>query len=251
MRNRWATLVIVASIVSGWSSDGCSQPTGSVEEHVRVLVPLSEEPRPTVVWASGCSGFFHPRTPWHYVERSQTLLAAGYAIAYVDYVAALGLESACAGEATLLDIATVLIAAVESLEGRSGIDTESVVLLGSSLGGGGVLAALSQDIGATANINGVLSIYPACAGLSPWRSAIPVWIWYAGGDLIQPPSQCRPAIDGSQGQISERTFPGVHHGFDSRGLPQELEPGQPALAYDVEAAEALWQDIELVLLSLR
>lgn len=251
MRNRWPTFVALAATALSWPISGFCQPSGGVQDHVRVLVPPSAEPRPIVVWASGCSGFFHPRAPWHYVERSQSLLAAGYAIAYVDYVAALGLESACAGEASLSDIAAILMAAVEDLKGHSGIDPERIILLGSSLGGGGVLATLSQGIEGTAGIQGVLSLYPACEGLASWASVAPVWIWYAGGDLIQPPSRCRPAVDGSEGQISERTFPGVHHGFDTLGLPQELEPGQPALAYDAEAAEALWQDIKSILVSLR
>jgi dienelactone hydrolase len=251
MRNRWPTLATVAVAAISWSSSGFCQPRGSVDDHVRLLVPPSAEPMPVVVWASGCSGFFHPRAPWHYVERSESLLAAGYAIAYVDYVAALGFESACAGEASLSDIGAILMAAVEGLKNHSGIDSDRIVLLGSSLGGGGVLATLSQGIEAKASIQGVFSLYPACEGLASWASVAPVWIWYAGGDLIQPPIRCRPAVDGSEGQITERSFPGVHHGFDTRGLPRELEPGQPALAYDAEAAEVLWRDIESILVSLR
>lgn len=251
MSRLWARLIICTAIGLIWSPNGYSQSDGSVKEHLRILSPPSVEPRPIVVWASGCSGFFHPRAPWHNVERTQSILAAGYAIAYVDYVAAFGVESACAGELSLSEIASVLIEAVTSLGERDEIDPEHVVLLGSSLGGGGVLATLAETNPVMNSVKGVLSIYPACEGLVPWDSPAPVWVWFAGGDLIQPPSQCRNALDSSEGIINERVFADVHHGFDTRGLPTELKPGEAALAYDPAAADALWRDIETVLEALR
>ena len=98
---------------------------------------------------------------------------------------------------------------------------------------------------------GVLSLYPECEGLPSWTVEVPVWIWFAGGDQITPPSRCRTVLDQARRPPTEYTYPEVEHAFDMRGLPTELEPGQPAIAYDRPAADDVWASIETVLRGLR
>jgi dienelactone hydrolase len=98
---------------------------------------------------------------------------------------------------------------------------------------------------------GVLALYPECQGLPTWSLEVPVWIWFAGGDQITPPSRCRPMFDEAPRRPTEHVYPGVEHAFDMRGLPTELEPGQAAIAYDRVAADDLWANIETVLRMIR
>ena len=128
--------------------------------------PPAAEPTPVVLWASECSGFFHSRAPWHFLERAQHLVSARYAVAYIDYVSAAGLETACAGELALAEIGQIMMDAIGVLNSSPKLDTGRVVLLGSSLGAGGVLASLSVPKMASRCPIAVLALYPACAGLS-------------------------------------------------------------------------------------
>lgn len=247
------TKILALSLAYGllWPLQASSQLRESVPDHIRLLVPPSEEPLPVVLWASGCSGFFHPRAPWHYLERTQHVLSAGYAIAYVDYVSAAGYDAACGGELTLAEIARILVDAVQVLEEVPAIDPSRIVLLGSSLGAGGVLAALSVPAIASHQPVAVLALYPACEGLRTWDLDVPVWVWFAGGDQITPPSRCRAVLDETANPPTEHTYPNAEHGFDTRGLPTELEAGQAALAFDPAAADDVWARIEGVLNQVR
>jgi len=236
-----------AGILSGALSPSLgSTSAASVSSHLQLLVPPSEHPLPVVIWASGGSGFFHPRGPWHYVERSQHILSVGYAIAYVDYVTAAG-----AGEMSTRDIGGYLVAAIRLVESDKRLDPSRIVLLGSSRGGGGVLAALSAKEIKARPPKAALSIYPLCTGVEPWDLDVPVWAWFGGADQITPADHCSQALGNARRKVTTFTFPGAHHGFDMRGLPTELEPGKPALAFNVAAAAELWAQIADVLRSLR
>lgn len=223
----------------------------SLPKHIRLLIPPAENPLPLVVWASGCSGFFHPRAPWHFLERSQHIISAGYAIAFVDYVSAAGLKSACAGEMSIEQVGKYLVEAIRSLKGHPELDLKRIVLLGGSLGGGGVLSALSVKGIEMQMPIAALSIYPACIGLKSWNLEVPVWVWFAGGDRITPLSKCQPAIKNAGGTVNTHTFPDVQHAFDMKGLPTKLEPEQAAIAYNDEAATQLWERVNDVLKTIR
>ena len=96
----------------------------------------------------------------------------------------------------------------------------------------------------------VLTLYPECKGLPAWSVDAPVWTWFAGGDQITPPSRCRRVFDQAPRPPTEHIYPEVQHAFDMRGLPSTLEPEQLLIAYDRNAAEDVWQRIEVVLRGL-
>ena len=158
------TLLVGLLCVLGSPTLGVAQ---ELPDHIRLIHPPASEPLPVVAWASGCSGFFHPRAPWHFVERAQHLLSEGYAVAYVDYLAASGHEAACGGELGLPEVGRVLSDAVRILAARPEIDSSHIVLLGGSLGGGGVLAALSDSEGESPMPAAALVLYPTCTGGTP------------------------------------------------------------------------------------
>ena len=218
--------------------------------HIRVLAPAANGPLPVVIWASGCSGFFHPRAPWHFVERAQKILKEGYAVAFVDYLSTEHLSSACQGEMSLDQIGTVLIEAASALESVPDLDTGRLVYLGGSLGGGGVLAALSHPAFGDHEPMGVIALYPSCVGLGTWDVETPVRLYFAAEDQITPPDGCAEVLNGSSESI-QHTYADAHHGFDMRGLPTELATGQAAIAYHHAAAEDVWDRIAEVLRALR
>ena len=240
-RNRyvWAALTILVCGPTAVSAQTRSGLTGNL----KAIVPEGAGPFPAVLWVSGCSGFFHPRAPWHYIERSEALIQRGFAVFFVDYVRAHGVETACLGVMSNSDVATYVAAAVDSVSARADVKDGSVVLLGASLGGGGVLEALVK---ASADMEAVTAsavvLYPSCGGLQPWQSRIPVLMLLAGSDQITPPSECRRVVDRLEGaaSVEVHSYPDAHHGFDVQDLPTELEEGLPALAFDPEAAADAW-----------
>jgi hypothetical protein len=52
---------------------------------------------------------------------------------------------------------------------------------------------------------------------------------------------------GTQHTLTVLTYPDAHHGFDMEGLPVQLVPGLPALAYDAASAAAAWDTIDRIL----
>lgn len=212
--------------------------------HYRIYRPNSEGPFATVLFVAGCSGFEHPRAPMHYHAVAERFRAAGRAVVFADYVKARGLAEACRGVLSPTEVGSYVVAAVAHLRTQSFVGSR-LDIVGWSLGGGGVLAALASYPEMGRNVRAAVALYPDCSGLKGWQAPVPTLVIFAGKDLVQPPARChlitQAVTPGARVQL--RTFPEAHHGFDMQGLPSVPLPGLPALAYDAAAASAAWVEI--------
>jgi dienelactone hydrolase/quercetin dioxygenase-like cupin family protein len=214
--------------------------------HYRIYRPDGAGPFPTALFVSGCSGFEHPRAPLHYAQMAQRFTARGHAVVFADYVRARGLTEACNGVLSPADVGRYVLAAIDHLRGDPLVDRANLDIVGWSLGGGGVMAALSTITETQrAQVRSVVALYPDCSGLQPWSATVPTMLVFAGKDIVQPPLRCHriTAASSPTARVEMRSFPDAQHGFDMQGLPVIVVPGLPALAYDAGAANAAWVEI--------
>ena len=132
MNLRWHQCLLGLVFMAVGSGPLSAQQESPLPEYIRLLGKPSSGSAPVVIWASGGSGFFHPRAPWHFVERSEHILSSGYAIAFVDYLAAAGRTDATGGVMSITEVARYLAQAVEALRAIPQLDSDRFVLLRSS-----------------------------------------------------------------------------------------------------------------------
>jgi dienelactone hydrolase len=213
----------------------------------RVTRPPVERPSPAVLLVPGCSGFAsHPS----YVQQAEHLVDDGYVVVHVDYLAAHAIANACPGpentkgeSITVQEIAEYLLAAAADLRGESYVEANRIFAVGSSLGGGGVLATLSMTEARPFPLAAVAALYPLCRGVPTWERSIPVLLLLAGLDTITPPEICQELIAGVSAPtaVTIRTFPHAHHAFDAIELPVMTQPvNGPTVGYDPDAAIEAW-----------
>lgn len=223
-------------------SSGLARHQAALAPHYRIMRPEGAGPFPTVLFISGCSGFAHPRAPFHYDRIAERFLSEGRAVVFADYVRAHGKADACRGVLSPRAVRDYVLASIAHLRSQSFVDRSTLDIIGWSLGGGGVLAALAAfDEDAERHVRRAVALYPDCTGVERWRAAVPTLVMLAGLDVVQPPASCHRSFPSAR--VTVRTFPRAHHGFDMTGLPTVLEPGLPALAYDEASATAAWLEI--------
>lgn len=264
MRRVLAVLILVASwsCARGQRNGNPSASAATAElnrlhvaltPYYRVFLPVGTGRFPTVLFVSGCSGFEHPRAPEHYLQIAEQLRKQGRAVVFVDYVRAAGLSETCRGIMSPRQVGQYLLAAIAHIRALPFVDQREIDVIGWSLGGGGVLAALAalpNVSGATESgpgtIRAAVALYPDCSELVPWRGAVPTLLILAAKDAIQPPERCErvAALVQPADRIEVRVYAGAHHGFDMAGLPAEPVPGMPVLAFDSKSATAAWARIE-------
>lgn len=215
----------------------------SLAPYYTVFRPPGRGPFPTLVLVSGCSGFEHPRAPTHYLRFVERFRSEGWAVIFADYVRARGVREACRGVMNPQEVGLYVLAALADVRELPFVDPASVNVIGWSLGGGGVLAALEMLPPGKRQLRSAVALYPDCSDLRPWRAAIPAFVVLAANDTIQPPERCQHLFALEAADTEVRVYSNSHHGFDMSELPTRITPTLPPLAYNEATAAAAWSDI--------
>jgi dienelactone hydrolase len=181
------------------------------------------------------------------VKTAGALVARGYAVAFVDYQSARGLQTACRGEVSPGDVARDIRAAASHLRAQPHVAPDALGLVGWSLGGAGVLTHLAAEPTQPQTFQAAAAFYPPCAPLRTVTSRVPLLLILAGRDEIAPPAACQDLVRRGQGQpIEVRVYPDAYHSFDA----SDLAPSQPArsfpgrtVGYHAEAAQRAWHEV--------
>jgi dienelactone hydrolase len=193
----------------------------------------------------GCSGFDDGRFAEQYGAHSTRLLRAGFAVLRVDYLKARSVREACAARDAGTwepQIADDIHQLARILPDDLNADQSRLYAIGWSMGGGGVLQALSLP----ASLRGAVALYPSCRAVRPWNNRIPTLLILAALDTIQPAASCESLVltIGSPPSIAVRRFERAHHGFDIVRTPVVLEPRETAIVgANPDAATQAWADI--------
>ena len=114
----------------------------ALEPYFRMYRPDGSGPIPAVLFVSGCLGFGPTTAPRSYTSLAEDWKAKGYAVVFVDYLAARGTDR-CSGTTTE-DVGKDVLAVASYLRTQPFIDPKRISAIGWSLGGGGVLDTLGQ-----------------------------------------------------------------------------------------------------------
>lgn len=117
-----------------------------LQRHASPVMPAGTGPFPVAMLVPGCSGFDDARFAERYRVHAKRFLDAGLAIIKVDYLKARNLRDACAdrdGGIWEPQIAADIHRLRERLADILRADGSRVAVIGWSMGGGGVLTALS------------------------------------------------------------------------------------------------------------
>lgn len=215
--------------------------------------PNSPGPHPAVLMVSGCSGFADARFPTTYARRAETLVSEGYVVGYVNYLAAHGIASACdwapnadGQPIALRQIGEYVVAAAADFRDDPGVQGAAVFAAGWSLGGGGVLSALSVSAENTFPLAGVVAFFPVCRSVPAWSSSTPALLLLGNIDNVQPPEFCGalakrlPAAT----RTTVRSYANAHHGFDISEIPVVTKPeAGPTLGFNPGARTAAWAEM--------
>jgi dienelactone hydrolase len=185
--------------------------------------PSGSGPFPAVVVLHGCGGFHQDMLAW-----ADRLRGWGYVALAVDSFGPRGIETQCGGFG---DQSTDAFRALAYLTRQPYVRADRVAVLGFSMGGASVLAALEQG-----SISGVfpekfragVALYPPCGGFSGLMTA-PTLVLIGALDDWTPASACEAMAAGRSELGVSRTggdrsllqlivYPDAHHGFDLAGL---------------------------------
>jgi dienelactone hydrolase len=213
-----------------------------LEPHYRIQRPQSSGPSPAVLLVPGCEGIVPAR-----VQMAGELVRRGYIVVFVDYLAARGLQTACAGEVTPAEVARDIGAVSAYLRTLPAVRSRAVAAIGWSLGGSGVLATLpGAEWERQPALDAAVAFYPVCRGLQRWRATIPTLVLLAGLDDIAPPASCEDLVGRSPGRNQVLTFPDARHSFDMPDLPASAPsrafPGR-TVGFHAEAARQAWGEV--------
>jgi dienelactone hydrolase len=234
-----------------------------LQGHVIDYVPAADAPLPAILAIPGCSGVSlnspltdkgggSPTDPIfrrHYPRVAEQLRDEGYAVFLLDYQTAEGFVSACRGEVPAPTVATYVIAAIRQVAADSRVDTERVYLIGWSLGGAGLLHALSQID--PSRVASAIAIYPGCTRVPPWTHDLPVFLFLGEADDITPAKTCRSLVEELEADhVATFSYANAHHGYDATEAPPSISTGRgTTVGYNAAAAEATWTKIHEILSS--
>ncbi len=254
-RLRLALMALAVGLMaSGLGASQTAQPEPNLLRellrHASPAAPPGRGPFPVVVLVPGCSGFDDTRFAERYRSHWERLLAAGFAVVRVDFLKARSVHEACADRDAgtwepqiAADIGQVIQHLPEALRA----DRSRIFVIGWSMGGGGVLTALSM-LGQSNSFlfRGAVALYPSCRAVSPWSVGVRTMIVLAGLDNIQPPIACDQLVKsiGNPKSVVVRRFERAHHGFDIMAEPVVLDPRDPpTVAANPGAAAEAWREI--------
>jgi dienelactone hydrolase len=255
VRRRLGMIALALSLLtSGAGGAQSAQPRPSLLpellRHAAPAAPPGQGPFPVALLVPGCSGFDDTRFAERYRVHFERLLGAGFAVARVDYLKARAVREACADRdagAWEPQVAADIGQVIQHLPEALRADRSRIFVIGWSMGGGGVLAALTMLRQSNAfPFTGAVALYPSCRAVSPWSVEVRTLMVLAGLDNIQPPIMCDQLLKsaGNPSSVVVRRFGRAHHGFDIVTEPVVLDPRDPpTVAANPEAAAEAWSEI--------
>ena len=247
-RNAVRALVAVALLagVAGEPRPSASQQPA--EPQYRVVRPEGQGPHPALLFVSGCSGFTPHEAPLHYGRVADEFAARGYVVIFVDYLGARG-RDICGGVVRPGDVAGDILAAAAYARTRPFIRASEISVIGWSMGGSGVLAAIAAlPAGRARAFRAAVAYYPECYGVgTPWSVKVPLLMLLAGQDEVSSTRACQELVKrlGGDVPIEVRVYPEARHAFDVPDLPPLLRRtrGRP-LGHDPQAAAAAREEVK-------
>jgi dienelactone hydrolase len=176
---------------------------------------------------------------------AKRLRDAGFAVLLLDLLNAEGVVNACRGEIAAPTIAQYISAAIDLAKSQPYVDPSEIFVLGWSMGGGGVIAWLSDpDIDSTV-ARSAITIYPGCGGKPSIQAQLPLLMLLGSADDIAEPGECEKLVGRSPSRslITVEVYEGARHGFDIQDAPEVLDiGGGMTVGYQQEAAREAWQE---------
>ena len=207
--------------------------------------PEGKGPFPAVVVLHGCGGFHEDMLAW-----ADRLRRWGYAALAVDSFGPRDLERQCAGFG---DQPADAFRALAYLKTLPYVSADRVAVLGFSMGGNSVLAALEQG-----SISGLypdkfragVALYPKCSGFTGVMTA-PALVLIGALDDWTPASECESMVagrsdvgisrsPGDRSLVQLIVYPDAHHGFDLAGL--RFTTGFKDMGHRLEYNDAVTRD---------
>ena len=213
-------------------------------ESYRVVRPAGNGPHPAILFVSGCSGFTPHEAPGHYTRIAQEFAAEGFVVIFVDYLGARG-RSICGGMVRPGDVAGDILAAAAYARARPFIRASEISVIGWSMGGGGVLAAIAAlPADAPAPFQKAVAYYPVCYGIeTPWKTSVPLLMFLGGLDDMSPAWACQDLAKRLP-PFEIRLYPAARHAFDVPDLPSMLRRERGGtLGHDPQAAAAAREEV--------
>lgn len=219
--------LVVAMTVAGASASAgefVQIESGSRAEPVRLIGymarPQGAGPFATVVLLHGCGGFHSTMIAW-----ADRLSYFGYAALAIDSFSPRGIDDHCGG--MFLDQVEDAYVALRYLKTRPFVQASHVAVMGFSMGGGSVLAALEKgpmEQRYTEKFRAGIAFYPVCQNASGLMTG-PVLVLIGDKDEWNPASSCEamaagrtelgaPRTPGDRSSIELVIYPGAHHDFD-------------------------------------
>jgi dienelactone hydrolase len=195
--------------------------------HARIIGYLARPPGsgpfPAVVVLHGCGGFHQDMLAW-----ADRLRSWGYVALAVDSFGPRGIETACGG---FVDQPADAFRALAYLATQPYVRADHVAVLGFSMGGASVLAALER--GSISSLfpdkfRAGVALYPSCRGSTGVMTA-PTLVLIGALDDWTPASACEAMAagrselgisrsPGDRSLVQLNVYPDAHHGFDLAGL---------------------------------
>lgn len=246
----WSIFLLILLIVEIGCTSERTDPQHQLIQHYHLQTPEGDGPFPAVMLILGCSGFRSSLGQQaHFTRMARQLRALGYAVVYVDYLAARELTY-CHPLVGLPDIARDVLHTVSYLQSRPEVRAESIFAMGWSYGGGGTLAALSMMSTARPSpLRAVVAYYPVCVGVRPWQVKVPVLIQIGSDDQQTPPDTCRK-LDTQSASMPSTTisvYAKAQHGFDVPTFPSgAISPSgsKRQRTYNQRTAVMAWKAVE-------
>jgi dienelactone hydrolase len=233
--------------ITGLSLSAGTLAAKPLERHFQARRPEGVGPFPAVMLVPGCNGFLRNEEATHYARMADSLRDKGFVVVYVDYLAARGIRRGCGGDVGTEDIAEDILAAAARLRMIGYVRASAISAIGESLGGGGVLAALSTlKSGAPALFDRAIAYFPVCVGIMPWQTPTPLLMLLGALDDITAPGLCKDLVARvtHPGSVEIHVYPQARHGFNHRERPvQRLSDGR-SIGYHAEAAASAWAEVE-------
>jgi dienelactone hydrolase len=224
--------------------------TADAQSDYVIKRPSGGAPAPTVLFMSGCSGFVAFNGVNIYDHRADELVAAGYAVVYVDHLTKRGLKTNCGGrDPNHHDMGQDLLAAASWVGSQPWADKERIYAVGWSKGAGGVIAALATAPSGAAPIAKAVMYYADCPeAVHSWPAPASALLLLGAIDDMTPVTRCEDLIMTMKASLLRAViYPNARHGFDVHSLPEEQKLRTGTIGYNEAAAKASWDEVRAFL----